>query len=106
LRPIFAEATVKRKQKNPRKNRSGRRYVANRNGNYSIENRKLERDENREEGKLRWLTQRGHRQKARADEEAPIATAWELREQRSELGNRNTISSSLDYDVENKLVTA
>ncbi len=80
--------------------------MANRNGNYSIENRKLERDENREEGKLRWLTQRGHRQKARADEEAPIATAWELREQRSELGNRNTISSSLDYDVENKLVTA
>jgi hypothetical protein len=43
--------------------------------------------------------------KARADEEAPIATAWELREQSSELGNRNRINSSLDYDVENKLRT-
>jgi hypothetical protein len=63
-----------------------------------------ETKENREEGKLRWPPQQGHRQKASTDEEAPIGTPLELREQRSELGNRNTISSSLDYDVENKLL--
>jgi hypothetical protein len=49
LRPIFVEATLKRKiNKNPRKNRSGRRYLANRNGNNSIENQKLAKRQNRE----------------------------------------------------------
>jgi hypothetical protein len=49
LRPIFVEATLKRKiNKNPRKNRSGRRYLANRNGNNSIENQRLEKRQNRE----------------------------------------------------------
>jgi hypothetical protein len=107
LRPIFAEATLKRRQKK----KKIQEKIEAEEDIWRIETATTrlrigswKETKPREEGKLRWLPQKGHRQKARGDEEAPIATPWELREQRSELGNKNTITSSLDYNVENKLL--
>jgi len=83
LRPIFVEATLKRKiNKNPRKNRSGRRYLANRNGNNSIENQRLEKRQNRE-GKESFD---GYRSKAIAKKREPTK---KLQSQtRGSLGNK------------------